>query len=109
MPGTIVTLVLFVIALSLCAVNFYLCQLAEYRKRIAFFSVVSLDALLQGLRHKAATAERKDDVEFAALIVRIEAARIEAQAALKRGCYGAVIRIADDVGRDLDEFWQARG
>ena len=108
MPGTIVTLVLFVIALSLGAVNFYLYLLAKNRKANAFFSAASLNALLRALHREAATAERKDDVEFAGLIVRFEAARIEAQAALDSGSNREVIRIVDAVGSELDQFRQAR-
>lgn len=104
MPSSIVTLVLFVIAISLVAVNSYLNSQARARKANAFVSLVSLNALLRALRREAATAESKDDGEFAALIVRFEAAQSEAQAALNSCHYDAVTDIVEGVGRELAEF-----
>jgi hypothetical protein len=108
MPGTIVTLVLFVIALSLVAVNFYIHWQASERKAYAFVSLASLNALLRGLRREAATAARQDDVEFAALIERFEAAHKEARAALNSCHYDAASDIVEGVGRELAAFRQAQ-
>ena len=108
MPSSIVTLVLYVIALSLVAVNFYFHWQASARKANACVSLVSLKALLRALRREAATPQRQNDVEFTALLVRFEAAQVEAQAALKSGSYNAVNEIVDSVGRELAVFRQSQ-
>ncbi|GEM_PF-3139018 len=104
MSSSTVTLVLIVIAFSLSILNFFLYLQAKDRKGYAFFCLVSLNALLRGLRRQAATAERRDDVEFAALIARFEAAYIDARSALNRRSYSVAIQIVEDVGRDLALF-----
>jgi ABC-type nickel/cobalt efflux system permease component RcnA len=101
------TLVLYVIAISFVAVKSYIRRQARERKAKAYDSLVSLDALLRALRSEAATAARKDDVEFAALIVRFEAAHKEARAALNGCSYDAVTDIVEGVGRELAAFRQA--
>jgi len=108
MSSSIVTLVLFVIALSLVAVNFCLYFQAREREAYANSSLAFLKGLLSCLHREAAAAQRKGDVEFAALIVRFEAAQIEAQAALNNGSYNMVNEIVDGVGRDLAVFRQAQ-
>lgn len=108
MPGTIVTLVLYVIAVSLAVTSFYLRWRARERKAYAYSSVAFLNGLLRVLRREAATAERKEDVEFAALIVRFEAAQVEAQTALDSGSYNAVNDIVDGVGREIAAFRKAQ-
>ncbi len=104
MPGTIVTLVLYVIAVSLVVTNLYLCWRARERKAYAYSSVAFLNGLLQVLRREAASAQRQNDVEFSALMVRFEAAQVEAQTALDSGSYNAVNDIVDGVGREIAAF-----
>lgn len=107
MSSSVVTLVLIVIAFSLSILNFFLYLQAKDRKCYAFFCLASLNALLRGLRRQAATAERRDDVEFAALIARFEAAYVEARSALNRRSYSVAIQIVEGVGRELADFRQA--
>lgn len=111
MPGTIVTLVLFVIALSLVVTNFYLRWQARQRKAYAFVALASLNALLRRLHSEAATAERENDVEFAALLARFECIQDQTRAALNGGSYDAVIYdnvidVVEGVGRELAAFRQ---
>ena len=107
MPGTIVTLVLYVVALGLVVTNLYLRFQARKRKASAYSSFAFLNALLRALRREADTIERKGDVEFAALIVRFECIRDQARPALSQGYYNLVNELVDNVGRELAVFRQA--
>lgn len=115
MSPSVVSVVLFVIDLSLIAVSLYLYKLARDRKAYAFNSMTFFTGLLRVLHREAATPERKGDAEFAALIARFEAAHIEARSALNRCRYRAVIRIIDGAEQELAEFrrdtelWQSCG
>jgi hypothetical protein len=108
MPGTIVTLVLYVIAVSSVVTTIYHRFQARERQAYAYSSLAFLNALLRALRCEAATIERKGDLEFAALVVRFEAAHAEARAALTEHHYDAVSAIVDGAGRELAEFRQAQ-